>query len=656
MYTNQLFKLSESRGKEASGIAFWDRGDIDVLKVPQPVSKFLKNEQYKDILRRYAKKKIYCAIGHSRLVTDGESMEHSNNQPVIVNDIVGVHNGIIVNHDDIWEKILTIERESALDSEIIFQLYNLFLSKKKGSLFEAVSKTYKQIEGVASTATIINSLNTIVLATNNGSLYYCLSPDLFVFVSEKYMLEKFLTDNKLTENKNIQQLESDHVQFIDISTLETIGFSLSNNVGDEHTCNDSFCPTHQKPGKIRDVLRPGSKLEKDLKSKRNTQTKIVLSFSDIAKFDLLYQKMTEAQSKLKRCTKCVLPETMPFIRFDANGVCSYCHSHKKIEFQGRQALLSDLSSKKNNNYDCILGVSGGRDSTFALHYIKREMGLNPVVFTYDWGMVTDLARRNVSRICAKLGVEHILISADIKKKRKNIKKNVVAWLKKPNLGMVPLFMAGDKQYFLHAQQLRKQMKIQNLVLGENMLERTDFKTGFAGVSPFFDQKHVYSLSFEKKMYLASFYLKQYLFNPFYINSSIIDSLVALFSYYYINRSYLNFYHYIPWDERNIIDILQSEYNWEIAKDTKSTWRIGDGTSAFYNYIYLTIAGFNEFDTFRSNQIREGLLTRGEATHLLETDHLPRYETIEQYLKTIEINMPLGKVLAIINTAPKLYSV
>jgi len=420
-YTNHLFRLSESRGKEAAGIAFWDNGSIDVLKSAQPVSTFLKSKQYKQFLNIHAGKNKFCAIGHSRLVTDGESFEHSNNQPVIANNLVGVHNGIIVNHEEIWREIPSIKRESRVDSEIFFKLYNLFLSKHDCSLLETVSETYKIIEGVASTATIVADLSTIILATNNGSIYYSSSPDLFVFASERYILEKFFLKNRMTKTENIQQLKSNHVTYLNIVTLKSTGLSFQSNTAEWG--NKNFYPT-RNIGVINDILKTKNKFRKSLKSKKGN-----LGFSNIKELELLYEKTTEAQSKLRRCSKCVLPETMPFIYFDNNGVCSYCHTHKKLEYQGEQQLLNSLNlDKENKDYDCILGISGGRDSTYALHYIKKEMELNPVVFTYDWGMVTDLARRNVSRICAKLGIEHILISADIKNKRNNIKKNVLAWL------------------------------------------------------------------------------------------------------------------------------------------------------------------------------------------------------------------------------------
>ena len=60
--------------------------------------------------------------------------------------------------------------------------------------------------------------------------------------------------------------------------------------------------------------------------------------------------------------------------------------------------------------------------------------MNPIAYTYDWGMVTDLGRRNISRMCSSLGVENIIIAANIGLKRKNIRKNLLAWLKKTSLG------------------------------------------------------------------------------------------------------------------------------------------------------------------------------------------------------------------------------
>lgn len=279
--------------------------------------------------------------------------------------------------------------------------------------------------------------------------------------------------------------------------------------------------------------------------------------------------------------------------------------------------------------------------------------MNPVAYTYDWGMVTDLARRNIARICGKLEIEHILLSADIKKKRSNIYRNVYAWLKKPDLGTIPLFMAGDKQYFFYANKLREQMGIELIVLSANQFERTHFKTGFCGVPPNLGKSKDIS-NRRGQLQLSVYYAKRFMQNPFYLNSTMPDTLFGFFSYYQIPHSYLRLFDYIPWNEEEIMSILINEYDWEVAGDTKATWRIGDGTASFYNYIYYTLAGFTENDTFRSNQIREGLITREEALARIKDENKPRYEGIKWYLNTIGLGTSLNEVIHSINTAPKLY--
>jgi tRNA(Ile)-lysidine synthase TilS/MesJ len=101
---------------------------------------------------------------------------------------------------------------------------------------------------------------------------------------------------------------------------------------------------------------------------------------------------------------------------------------------GEQALLDAVAPFRSTDGspDVIVAFSGGRDSSYGLHYVKKHLGMNPVAFTYDWGMVTDLARRNQARVCGKLGVEHILRSADIVAKRRFVRKNVEAARRSPS--------------------------------------------------------------------------------------------------------------------------------------------------------------------------------------------------------------------------------
>ena len=96
----------------------------------------------------------------------------------------------------------------------------------------------------------------------------------------------------------------------------------------------------------------------------------------------------------------------------------------------------------------------------------------------------------------------------------------------------------------------------------------------------------------------------------YFNRSIWDTLSG--EYYRSFTKKQHYYHifdYWTWNEGTVNNTLINQYGWETAIDTSTTWRIGDGTAGFYNYVYYTVAGFTEHDTFRSNQIKRKLNKR-----------------------------------------------
>ena len=661
----KLFQLSESRGREAAGLAIMGREKISVFKSNIPASEMLRDSRYQNFFQS-AMRDIWCddtlektpltIIGHSRLVTTGSHHSSVNNQPLISGSCVGVHNGIIVNYNDLEGEFPDIERNAVVDSELIFSLLHYFFSQT-GTLLGASKKVFEVLEGAASIAALFGQTNGFLLATNTGSIYYSKNRqgNGLVFASEGFIVNKLLQNRKIASvfrgGNDVIQLAPGFGLIIDSLDLSLREFSLSGNSEDEG--KGIYAPQErhviQATG-IQDVQDDLNDIQKQVGLTRLTHNN---SADTIVRLRERFPHDTTWSDSLRRCSRCILPETMPFIEFDSDGVCNYCRSYKLIKFKGEQDLSAAVAPFRNSAGmpDCVVGMSGGRDSLYCLHYLKTILKLNPVAYTYDWGMVTDLARRNISRICGKLGVEHIIVSADIAGKRKNIKKNLCAWLKRPDLGMIPLFMAGDKQYFFFLQRVKRQLGVELAVMGENMLERTDFKTGFAGIEPFQDNKHVYTLPLWSKIRLASFYAAKYLTNPAYINGSLIDSAFAALCYYTLDRSYLNIFSYIPWYENEVISTLKQEYNFELANDTSSTWRIGDGTSAFYNYIYFAVVGFTENDTFRSNQIREGLMTRNQAIERVREENKPRLESIYWYLNTVGVDQPVEDVLQIINEIP-----
>jgi len=304
--------------------------------------------------------------------------------------------------------------------------------------------------------------------------------------------------------------------------------------------------------------------------------------------------------------------------------------------------------------DCIVPLSGGRDSCFALHLVVKELGLKPITFTYDWGMVTDLGRRNVSRISAALGVENIIIADDIGKKRNFISSNLKAWLKSPHLGMISVLTAGDKHFFRHLKTVQAQTGVSLNLWGINPLEVTHFKAGFLGVPPDFKETRVYSHGAMKQIRYHSLRFRAMLNSPGYFNRSLWDTLSGEYHRSFSSKKdYYHLFDYWKWSEEEINGTLDA-YDWERAPDTRTTWRIGDGTAAFYNYVYYSVAGFTEHDTFRSNQIREGDISRSEALDLVSEENAPRFQNIKWYLDVLGFDF--SRTINTVNSIPKMYQV
>jgi len=255
-------------------------------------------------------------------------------------------------------------------------------------------------------------------------------------------------------------------------------------------------------------------------------------------------------------------------------------------------------------------------------------------------------------MCAELGVENIIVADDIGKKRRHIAQNLTAWLKSPHLGMISILTAGDKHFFRHIETVKAQTGIQLNLWGINPLEVTHFKAGFLGVPPDFEEKRVYSHGVMKQLRYQYLRLKAMLESPGYFNGSLWDTLSGEYYRSFTKKSdYYHIFDYWRWDERQIEDTL-AEYDWEKAPDTNTTWRIGDGTAAFYNYVYYTVARFTEHDTFRSNQIREGDLTREEALEMVLDENAPRYPNVKWYLDAVGLDFK--DVISVVNSIPKLY--
>jgi N-acetyl sugar amidotransferase len=114
---------------------------------------------------------------------------------------------------------------------------------------------------------------------------------------------------------------------------------------------------------------------------------------------------------MRKCTKCLVPETVDTISFDEAGVCSVCRQlefkQDKIDWDERWAQLQEIIAEYRDKgpYDCIVPYSGGKDSVFQLYYIVRVLKLKPLVVRYNhWGY-RPLVEENNTKVFKQLGVD-----------------------------------------------------------------------------------------------------------------------------------------------------------------------------------------------------------------------------------------------------------
>jgi glucosamine--fructose-6-phosphate aminotransferase (isomerizing) len=579
----------EQRGRDSSGLFFPVDGIYSIYRASHAISRLLDETDCSA---------SSFVMGHSRLITNGLS----DNQPVFRDGVCVIHNGIVVNHEELWPEI-DRPRLQQIDTEVIAALAAQVLAEGLGAEHIA-ARVLEKCDGVVACALAVPALGKLCLFSNNGSLYTGSKGDTHYFASEQYPLVTLGC-------KPIRQVrEAGVILAIPVSAAEP----AAHEVGERTTNLIPSLGSHRAEEALLEYPR----------------------FS------------------LRRCSRCILPETMPYIRFDEQGVCNYCQSYRP---RNRPKPTSELFGlveryRREQGDDCIVPFSGGRDSCYGLHLIVNELKMKPIAYTYDWGMVTDLGRRNISRMCARLGVENIVVADDIALKRRNIAKNFQAWLKSPHLGMVSILTAGDKHFFRHIERVKQQTGISLNLWGVNPLEVTHFKAGFLGVPPDFEEVRVYSHGAMKQLRYHGLRLRAMMQSPGYFNSSLWDTLSGEYYRSFHEKSdYYHIFDYWRWDEETIDRTLLEQYDWERAPDTNTTWRIGDGTAAIYNYIYYTVAGFTEHDTFRSNQVREGDLTREQALELVADENRPRYPNIKWYLDAI--GMDFAAVIPVINRIPRL---
>jgi hypothetical protein len=324
---------------------------------------------------------------------------------------------------------------------------------------------------------------------------------------------------------------------------------------------------------------------------------------------------------MRYCTRCILPSSFRGIRFDAGGVCAYCRTYEELkprltDFTRLRGLLEKRFDRFRGRfpYDVLVGISGGKDSSYLVRTLKREYGLKVLCFTYENGFTNESSRDNIKRVVDKLEVEHFFHRPDWTLHRAAY-RSFTKRLGLPCLACTQFAVAVTHKIALERRipfavhgRSRAQM-FRELAPGSFDLFLDTMRSNLSR----YDEKRVKTnaiRSLERIGRLVDWMVPRRGERQA-IKREFLPDLESMRRAEMVPE-YLAFFLFHPYDEERMKAILESEIGWERpagdAPLTHHDCRIHDATS----YLYQHILGYSLLALELSVAVREGAIGRDQA--------------------------------------------
>lgn len=320
------------------------------------------------------------------------------------------------------------------------------------------------------------------------------------------------------------------------------------------------------------------------------------------------------------CTRCIMDDTVKGISFDEDGVCTFCKIHDELEHSfpmneetpvKLQKLIEKIKKEgKGKKYDCVLGVSGGRDSTYTL-LSAVKLGLRPLAVHFDNGWNTDLAVMNIKNVCKALGVDlytHVADWEEFKDLQRAFLEASVPDAEVPTDWVIfsVLFKAAAAE------------KVKYIIHGHSF--RTEGTTPLTWT--YMDGRYVKDVHrrFGKKS-IKSF--------------PIMGLFTYLFYTFILKIRQIRLLYYLPYQEEEILERLKNEVGWQSygGKHHESKY-----TGFFQSYILTRKFNIDKRKLHYSALLRNKQMTRDEALEKVKKDpYTGGEETMDYCLKKLEYN-------------------
>jgi len=328
---------------------------------------------------------------------------------------------------------------------------------------------------------------------------------------------------------------------------------------------------------------------------------------------------------MRYCVRCCMPESNEGIQFDEMGICQACQSAEqkiRINWVEREKELRetlDHYKELNNEYDCIIPISGGKDSTFQLHVLTKVYGMRALAVTFSHTWFSETGKYNLQNCLEKFDVDHIMFSPS---------RSLVNRLARQSL-----YKIGDACWHCHAGvgafplQIAVKYKIPLLIWGESIAETSGRATHRNPVRKF-DRDYFTKVSakrYPEEMVCESITLRE--MSPFQLPS--VDEIEK------IGVVGIHLGDFIFWDDERQMEFVRDVYGWREDKV--------EGTYKRYKSVECKMAGVHDYTKFlkrgfgrgtdhASVDVRAGLVSREEAFELAKKSDTERPPALDWYLE------------------------
>lgn len=331
---------------------------------------------------------------------------------------------------------------------------------------------------------------------------------------------------------------------------------------------------------------------------------------------------------LRYCVSCCMPETSAGIDFDEKGICRGCRSaeaKKQIDWEKREnelrKILESYKSKSGDNYDCIVPISGGKDSTFQLHVLTRVYKMKPLAVTFNHNWLSETGKYNLWNTLEKMDVDHIMFTPS---------RSLVNRLAKKSL-----YKIGDMCWHCHAGipaftlQVAVKFNIPLLVWGESIAEFGS-KVSYGNEPIKFDEEYYLKVSSKVdpgEMIDGKIGINAKDLCPFQIPPKKELQKAGITG--------IHLGDYIFWDTEKQVKFIKKTYSWK-ESDVEGTYKRYKSVECImpgvHDYSKFIKRGFGRATDHASIDIRAGRITREEGFELAKKIDPKRPKILDHYLK------------------------